>query len=175
MKAPCVVSCFIIHLAAAAAVPRLLTVDSVLQTRGVTVRVSGEGAVTSVALGEKKIPWRLLGQTQLAGCRAEGGVARSQGEHGAVRFTKSLACTDAGTARQVELIETFSPTPDSIRWEIELKGHGSPWSTPIETRLQFADARSRTFWTAWGDPRPEDPWVQSTEQVARTSRRATDL
>ena len=66
------------------------------------------------------------------------------------------------------MIERFVPTKDSVRWEVEIRGAGAPWTTDIATRLKSAACRSaqvprappeldrpqRLFWTAWSDPGP---------------------
>ncbi len=50
------------------------------------------------------------------------------------------------------LVERFLPAKDSVRWEIEIRGEGGPWTTEITTRLKYADAKDRLFWTVWSDP-----------------------
>lgn len=52
------------------------------------------------------------------------------------------------------VVERFSPTHASVRWDIRVEGHGEPWSAPIETRVRWDAAPGARFWAAWGDPRP---------------------
>jgi len=51
------------------------------------------------------------------------------------------------------LKETFRPTGDSIQWEIAITDEGSPWSTPIQTVLNYPVNENTRFWAPWGDPR----------------------
>ena len=37
------------------------------------------------------------------------------------------------------LVERFLPKKDSVRWELEVRGKGEPWSTPIETSLTWPE------------------------------------
>ena len=68
---------------------------------------------------------------------------------GGVEFTKHLVHTADGN--RCVLIERLRPTATSIRWEIEIRSQGKPWSTAIETCLQYPATRTTRFWTAWSD------------------------
>ena len=68
-----------------------------------------------------------------------------------VRFIKSLKDTVSGN--ECVLTETFTPTENSIRWEIEIIGEGANWSTPIETHFQYPVNSSVKHWLPWADPR----------------------
>ena len=105
--------------------------------------------------GNRKLRWNLVGETALAGCRVAGVIESSPGKDGSIRFQKHLLCDTHGTQRQLRLAESFIPTPDSVRWEIDVDGQGPPWTTAIETRLHLAHPETQKFWTAWGDPRPD--------------------
>ncbi len=67
-----------------------------------------------------------------------------------MEFSKKLVHEESGN--QCVLVERFLPTKDSIRWEIEIRGEGGPWTTSIETRLSYAAGAKSRFWTTWGDP-----------------------
>ncbi len=129
-----------------------------IQAPGILVELSQEGEITGLGLGEKKVRWAVAGGTSLTGCRREGPVEAQKLENGGVRFTKRLAGDIGGASRRVTLFESFFPTKNSVRWEIRLETQGSPWSTPIETRLQFAGAMEKRFWTTWGDTHPDAAW-----------------
>ena len=163
MRQARLMGCIVCLMLTAQFFPYLRAADYVLQSRGLIVNLTQDGKVASVTLGGQQIRWKASGETELVGCRIRGEVASSRREDGSVHFTKELQCDDGGTPRDVTLRESFSPTPDSIRWEIEIDGHGSPWSTPIKTRFQFPGAKTKQFWTAWGDPRPDDPYIKSTD------------
>ena len=130
------------------------TANYLIHFSQITVELSRDGKIVGVVLGKKEIAWHVLGQTHLAGCRVEGPVESQKEKDGGVRFKKSLVCAVNGTRREVRLVEDFFPTKDSVRWEMQLEGVGSAWSTAIETTLSFPKAEEAKFWTTWSDPRP---------------------
>jgi hypothetical protein len=126
--------------------------DYLVHSPGITVELSRQGEIMNVVLGQERVAWPVLGRTSLAGCRVEGPVESDKKEGGGIRFKKRLACDIGGARKEVRLVEDFLPAKDSVRWEMELEGQGPPWSTAIETRLQFPNLGTKKFWTAWGDP-----------------------
>ena len=52
------------------------------------------------------------------------------------------------------VVERFSPTATSTRWQIRIEGDGEPWTAPIETRVRWDAHAGARFWAPWGDPRP---------------------
>ena len=85
-------------------------------------------------------PASVAGGTRLAGCQAAGDNDVTPLEGGGFRFTRKWAAADQ--AGQATVAESFRPTANSIRWEIEITGDGAPWSAPIETWLQWPAPRS---------------------------------
>jgi len=132
-----------------------------IQSPNITVELSHEGNVVGVVMGKKGIRWPVRGGTSLVGCSVGGAVLVDERKDGGVRFTKTLAGDFGGARREVTLYESFFPTNNSVRWELRLDGHGSPWSTPIETHLEFAGAAEKKFWTSWGDPEPDKPQLRT--------------
>ena len=128
-----------------------------VQSPNLTVEFSRQGEIVGLTLGAKQIRWPVQGRTSLAGCRVESTPQVEERKDGGVRFTKTLTGEFSGVRKEVTLYESFSPTKDSVRWEMRLDGHGAAWSTAIETQLEFAGAARKKFWTAWGDPEPDDP------------------
>jgi hypothetical protein len=122
----------------------------------IEVGISNNGQVIGVLLGAKGLRWNLAGSTELAGCRVEGRIESTRKKGGIVSFKKHLTCDADGMPRKVTLSESFFPTKDSVRWEIDLAGHGQPCSTDIETRLRIPQDGTRKLWTTWGDPRPDE-------------------
>lgn len=127
----------------------------VIRSHDLSVEISPQGQIVGVLLGNEKIRWNVQGQTKLTGCRVEGPVDSEKGDDGAVRFKKKLLCDSDQIRREVHLVEVFSSTRDSVRWEMELDGKGPAWSTRIETRLSIPDVKTKKFWTSWGDARPD--------------------
>jgi hypothetical protein len=128
-----------------------------VRTKGLEIELSSRGEIVNVSLGARKAARRISGGTSLTGCETRRVNAKPLAERG-MEFTKEQTGVTTGSAqgRHVTLIERFRPTPDSIRWEIEIHGDGAPWSVPIETRLVWPDPASAKTWTSWGDSRPGD-------------------
>ena len=116
-----------------------------------------QGRIVQAMLGEKRLPRAISAETELSGCRLDGEAAVRSLEGGGVEFTKRLV-QKAGQGRCL-LRERFLPGGDSVRWEIEIRGQGGPWSTDIISRLQYPGGAERLFWTAWSDPdHRHDAW-----------------
>ena len=92
--------------------------------------------------------WPLTGTTDLAGCRTVGGTKEKKSGKG-LSFRRSV--TD-GKGHTAIVTERFTPTKDSIRWEIEIRSDNAPWSTAIDTSLNYPATKQTQFWTAWSDP-----------------------
>jgi hypothetical protein len=132
-----------------------------IESPNLTVELSRQGEIVGLTLGKKQIRWLVQGRTSLAGCRLEGTTQAEERKGGGVRFTRTLVGESGGVRKEVTLYESFFPTKDSVRWEMRLDGHGAAWSTAIETQLEFAGAARKKFWTAWGDPEPDDPTLMA--------------
>lgn len=118
----------------------------------VTMRLSANGQIMAVGLGPHKTMRHVRGQTLIQGCSIEGRVKATKLDSGGVRFEKHLKCQES---HELLLVEEFLPTQESIRWQVQLEGKGSSWSTAIETRLKWLDVKGAQFWTTWGDDSPE--------------------
>jgi hypothetical protein len=126
--------------------------------------LSGEGAITGAQWGG--IPRRVSGSTQLAGCAASGPAAmRKLGS--ALEFERSLVCGE----HRARVIDRFAPTPEGVHWQVEIRGEGGPWTTPIETHFRYPASRAVRFWTAWADPAPGDAQWRDPLATMPLSRR----
>ena len=92
---------------------------------------------------------KVTGQTWLDGCQTVGPVAVKSLDGGGYVFTRKL--TDAQN-HQATLTERFTPTKDSVRWEVQIISDDQPWTTAISTRLNYPATDESRFWTSWGDP-----------------------
>jgi hypothetical protein len=117
---------------------------------GITVELSAEGQIVGVVLGEKKLHRALRGATSLARCRAEGKTASQELEGGGREFTRTLS--GHSPKQRCLVVERFLPAPESIRWEVDIRGAAGPWTTKITTALQYPATKESRFWTAWSDP-----------------------
>lgn len=92
--------------------------------------------------------WSLTGATELAGCQTLGETKEKKNGKG---FSFTRAVTD-GKGHTATITEKFMPTKDSVRWEVEIRSDDVPWSTAIETLLNYPATEQTRFWTAWSDP-----------------------
>ncbi len=132
-----------------------------VQSPNITVELSQQGEIVGLVPGRKRARWPVQGRTSLQGCRVEGKVQVEERKDGGVRFTKKLVGEVGGAPREVTLYETFFPTKDSVRWEMRLDNRGADWGAPIETHLNFSGAEEKRFWTPWGSPQPDAPWMKT--------------
>ncbi|MCC6727930.1 MAG: NPCBM/NEW2 domain-containing protein [Chthonomonadales bacterium] len=123
----------------------------VVRGGGLEALIGADGAL--VGLRSPRLGGRLgvRGATRLAGCVA--GPARLRAVPGG-GVESERGVLDPVTGARCRLRERFLSTRSSVRWEVEVRGAGRPWSTPIETALRWPDAAKARFWTAWADPRP---------------------
>lgn len=96
----------------------------------------------------------LTASTSLASCTPAGETTTRKLADGTLECRKRL---QGENKQQCLLIERFSPAGNGLRWEIEVHGESAPWSTAINTRLQWARTDGLTWWTAWGDRDPGAP------------------
>ena len=92
--------------------------------------------------------WPLTGVTELVDCQTVGETKeRKSGK--SLTFRRLVRDSESHTA---VVTERFMPTTDSIRWEVEIRSDNAPWSTAIETSLNYPATEQTRFWTAWSDP-----------------------
>jgi hypothetical protein len=133
------------------------------------VRLSAAGMVEGVKFVGEASERPIKAETALAGCRQEGETRVTRLDNGSVQFEKRFR-QENGKGRAT-VIERVSPTKGSVRWELEIRGEGEPWSTPIETRLSFPQDQPSSFWTAWGDPRPDgNEWTNPLRDAEWSDR-----
>jgi hypothetical protein len=131
--------------------PRILRASSRDQifAPGITVGFSREGQINNLSLGAQRVPIRFTAATVLTDCVAQGSTFSSL-PGGAIEFRSRHV--HQTSHRECMVIDRYSPTLSSIRWELEILGSGSPWSTPIVTRLIWNQTETAKFWTAWDRP-----------------------
>jgi hypothetical protein len=133
------------------------------------VRLSADGKTTSLKFADDgaERPW--TAETALAGCRQERDVRATRLRDGGVQFAKKFV--HEATQQTALVVERFLPQKGSVRWECEIRGEGTPWSTPLETRFGFSDAVATRFWTTWGDRRTAgDGWSDPLRPASWSNR-----
>ena len=115
---------------------------------GITLKLSDRGEICAVILGKTYYP--MTGRSGLRGC-AEGKTVkvRKLANRG-MEFVRSLSRENP--AGECLLTERFTPTKNSIRWELAISGKGAPWSAPIITGIRWPETKQARFWTAWDTP-----------------------
>ena len=118
--------------------PNLFSVDA----RGIVHESSNVNVITG-----------LTAQTKLADCIITDRIESRVLNNGTKEFRKNLRHKKNG--KQCVLIERFTPTKDGLHWEFEIIGKDAPWTTAITTQLEWQNTDGLSWWTAWGDNRPD--------------------
>jgi hypothetical protein len=141
----------------------------VVKAPNLQVRISpSQGEILGMTLGAETGERTFTGHTVLGGCRLEG-VRSRRLANGGVEVEKSYV--DKTGLHRAALAERFLATKNSVRWEIEVRGTGEPWSAPIETSIGWPETKTSLFWTAWGDPRPKGAdWTDPLRPAKWTDR-----
>lgn len=122
-----------------------------VQTSGLGVQLSPHGEITALQFGQETALRPMRGEILLQNCRVQGTPTCRALAGGGYEFTREWR--ESAGPGQCLVTERFLPRPASLRWEVEIRGTGQPWSTPIETRLAYPlKAAPALFWTAWSDP-----------------------
>ena len=135
--------------------PRALLTIAIAATIASVVRAETEQpikfsvATPSLTVGltaSGEITGKFRGRSELAGCRQVGDVAANKLAEGGYAFTRTMV--DAAGHR-CTLTDRFTPTKDSIRWEVEAVADGAPWTAPFVVQLLVPATEQTRFWTAW--------------------------
>lgn len=120
----------------------------------ITILLSPEGEIkTATLLGATQ---RLKAHTNLTGCQRGDGVRLNRLQDGGIEFVRTWTNANDASCTQKD---RFVPRQDSVRWEIEIVGADTPWSTEVETVLKWPRPNTASWWTAWSDPRRQnDGW-----------------
>ena len=113
-----------------------------VETPGLAILLDDEGRLVGTSA------LALAGQTRLGGCRATDEVVVALAG-GGYAFSRTLTDAQGHTAT---LTERFTPTKDSVRWQVEITSTNAPWSTPIHTVFRYPATPESRFWTTWGHP-----------------------
>ena len=121
-----------------------------VSSRDISVGIAGSGHILALKLGLNKANIPFHACTSLASCTQEGVITHRTLAFGGVEFNRAFV--HERTRAQCTVVDKFIPTKSSIRWEVEIVGSGTPWSTPIETQLSWLNPSRLSFWTAWDSP-----------------------
>ena len=122
-------------------------VEHEISAPGLVLELTKSGNVRSLRIGETKLAIPFHARTVLADCQSRGDArVRALPDNG-LEFQRTLVRNRTGD--ECTLTERFFPTSSSIRWELEIIGIGTPWTTAIETQLSWLNVANATFWTTW--------------------------
>ncbi|MCZ7544940.1 MAG: hypothetical protein M5R40_16090 [Anaerolineae bacterium] len=117
-----------------------------------SIQISHEGRIIQLQYGA--LERTVNAETRLAGCSVVEPVKSCVRYDGQIEFTKHLVHEPDGT--RCVLRETFQSRDSHIRWEVEVRGQGQPWTTPIETIFNWGATDDLLIWTTWGNNAPID-------------------
>lgn len=135
---------------------------------GIVLSLSEHGEIAGLTLGAKRMRYPLQGETRMAGCRTDGPVSVERIPGGGMRFSRALV---NARGERCTLVERFTPTADSVRWEILIRGKGAPWTAAIATDLLWPATPQSRFWAAWSNPDSRDSGWQDPMIPARFAGR----
>ena len=118
-----------------------------LSAPGITVLLSAHGRIVGLRLGAQALDFMTDGGTVLSDCDMVDAAAATPGADGALEFRRHYVHRRTGDVCTV--VDRFSATASSIRWQLTITGGAAPWTTAIETQLRRQPSPGITFWTAW--------------------------
>ncbi|MCE5204979.1 MAG: hypothetical protein LLF80_02585 [Porphyromonadaceae bacterium] len=137
-----------------------------ISTSGLTVSLSKKGEIKSISINGKKYSKPIFAHTTIAGCRQQGNTLVKKSDNQAIIFEREMV--HDSLQKSCILIDKFTPTENSIRWEMIVKGTSEPWGSLIQTKIQYPTDKNTLFWTAWGEPQ-YDPSILDAS-LARSLR-----
>ncbi|MGH7951004.1 MAG: hypothetical protein ACREFE_03665 [Limisphaerales bacterium] len=114
-----------------------------------TLELSSDGEIIGMALGPQSTVQAVQGDTHLGGCHTEGPVTVKRLAGDGLEFTRAVS-KDA--QRRCTVVERFTPTTNSVRWEVQIHSDGEDWSAPVDTMLKWPTTKNILTWAAWQDP-----------------------
>jgi hypothetical protein len=115
------------------------------------LKLSSDGRIIGMTLGPQSVAQAVQGGTQLAGCQTEGLVTVKRLVGQAVEFTRVMG-RDA--KHRCIVVDRFTPTTNSVRWEVLIHNDGEDWSAPVTTTLKWPTPEKALTWASWQEPTP---------------------
>lgn len=121
-----------------------------IKTKYLDIKLSDEGKIVGMWIGKDKIEKKIVSFTEIEGCRVIGKVKIHKTNEGIVEFERTLINDSLYT--KCTIVDRFTPTKNSIRWDVEIRGNDRAWSAPIKTVFNYPASKETRFWTTWGRP-----------------------
>jgi len=131
-------------------VPPALPAKYEVKSKSIELSLSDDGQITGVKLGKNKLFYALKGHTELALCKRTTDVSAKKLDNGGIEFSYSLEKELAN--EKCNVTERYYPTENSIRWELEIKGNSTPWTSPINSAFYWPKTKTTQIWLPWGNP-----------------------
>lgn len=117
-----------------------------IKSDGIALQLDPAGNVIAATVEGKA--WPLTAGSSLAGCQTVGDTTfHKSGKE--LSFSRTV--TD-GKGHTATVTDRFAPAKDSVRWQIEIRSGGEPWTADVVTELNHPATPATRFWTAWSDP-----------------------
>lgn len=134
-----------------------------VETSNLALTLSEDATITSLYVGNEKTEKKVSLYTSLEGCKQQGKASIEKQEDGTIICERVFICDSLQTSCQV--VDRFTPTTNSIRWTVEIKGNGRPWGTNIQTQIHYPIRHDTTlFWTSWGAPQFDPATINPSTQ-----------
>ena len=122
----------------------------ILKSKQLTIELNMQGKLTGITFNSNSVHKPLVAYTAIESFTSTKDIAIPSADKKSIRFEHILYSDSL--KQSCKLIETFSSTPNSIRWEMEITTAGSAWSAPIKTVVNYPSGKESRFWTSWGAP-----------------------
>ena len=123
-----------------------------LRSGRMTALFSADGTFLGLQdLSAPKRMWPILAATLLEDSHIVGVPSCATNHRNWLRTVRRVASFRGD--EQCLVTDTFRCKPWGVHWEVDIRGVGHVWSTPIHTVLQWPYIAQAQFWTAWADPR----------------------
>ncbi len=122
----------------------------ILKSKKLKLELSKDGKVTGITFNKTTVHRSVVAFTVIEGFISRKDIALPAADRKSIRFEHNLYSDSL--KQSCTLVETFRATTNSIRWEMELTGTASAWSSVIKTVVQYPAGKASRFWTSWGEP-----------------------
>ena len=116
---------------------------------GMILRLDAEGRIEGVVIGADKKCFALKGWGGLHQGHRIGSTQVLKLSGGGMQFKRIVVLMNN---KKCTVRESFIPTKDSIRWEVDVHSKEAPWSEAVIAGLQWPVGKNTRFWTSWSDP-----------------------
>ncbi|CAN5369763.1 hypothetical protein BH11BAC5_BH11BAC5_14530 [soil metagenome] len=122
----------------------------ILKSKALALELNRQGKVTGITYNRTGTHKPVIAYTSIESFASTNDIAILAKDKKSIRFEHILHSDSL--QQSCTLVEIFSSTVNSIRWEMEITGAGASWSSPIKTVVEYPAGKASRFWTSWGAP-----------------------